>query len=198
MTKRARRIGGVVSLPSDLVLRVHLSSLTPEIWRVVRVPGEYTLAQLHRTLQLVFGWQDCHLHEFEIGGRRFEAPGEEAEGEPTTVQLRELGIVEGDVFLYRYDFGDDWEHTITVQSILPVSAAEEPRWPLLLDGARAGPPEDCGGAGGYGELVAALRRPRSKAGKAHRAWVGPQYDPDAFDPWQVGRMLTLAAAYGAL
>ena len=70
----------------DLVLRVSLRDIVPEIWRTVRVPREYTLAQLHRTLQLVFAWQDYHLHMFEIGERRFEAPDEEAEGESTAIR----------------------------------------------------------------------------------------------------------------
>lgn len=180
------------------MLRVRLSEIAPEIWRLLRVPSEYTLAQLHRTLQLVYGWQDYHLHEFAVGARRFEAPGEEAEGESTAIRLRDLGLSAGDQFVYRYDFGDDWEHVLTLEAIQPMTDPHEPRWPLLLDGQRAGPPEDCGGAGGYAELVAALRRPRSKAGQAHRAWVGPNYDSERFDVWQVGRMLTLAAAYGAL
>ncbi|HEY0930771.1 MAG TPA: plasmid pRiA4b ORF-3 family protein [Gemmatimonas sp.] len=199
MAKRARVAGHIPSAaPTDFVLRVHLESITPEIWRALRVPGEYTLAQLHRTLQLVFGWQDYHLHEFTIGTRRFEAPGEEAEGESTAIRLADLALVAGDRFLYRYDFGDDWAHVIEVEALeSPVDLAE-PRWPLLLGGARAGPPEDCGGVVGYAELVTALARPRTKAGQTHRDWVGPTYDPAVFDEWHVGRMLTLAAAYGAL
>ena len=182
----------------DLVLRVSLRDIVPEIWRTVRVPREYTLAQLHRTLQLVFAWQDYHLHVFEIGERRFEAPDEEAEGESTAIRLTALPLATGDRFLYRYDFGDDWEHDVVVEAVVPVTDPEDPRWPYLMGGERASPPEDCGGPGGFAALVRGLARPRSREGRELREWVGPDYDPARFDPWQVGRMLTMAAAYGAM
>jgi len=182
----------------DLVLRVSLREITPEIWRRLVVPREYTLAQLHRTLQLTFAWLDYHLHAFEIGERQFEAPDEEAEGESTAIRMTELPIAEGDRFLYRYDYGDDWEHDILVEAVKPVHDPQRPRWPQLLGGERASPPEDCGGPGGYEELVAGLKRSRSQEGRELRMWVGPDYDPATFDAWQVGRMLTMAAAYGAI
>lgn len=185
--------------PHDLVLRVVLREIEPPIWRQLGVPAEFTLDQLHRTLQLVFAWQDYHLHQFEIGARRFEAPDPEAEGESTTgVRLEALGLRAGDTFLYRYDFGDDWEHEIVVAEVVPRADPEGDRWPVLLDGARAGPPEDCGGPHGFMELLATLERPRSRACRELRAWLGPSYHPAVFDQWQVGHMLTLAAAYGAV
>ena len=199
MAKRADVIGRISRATlMDFVLRVQLDDISPGIWRVLKVPSEFTLAQLHRTLQLVFAWQDYHLHDFLVGDRRFEPPGEESDGESTAVRIGALGLELGSQFLYRYDFGDGWEHRIIVEAILPAANPAGPRWPSLLGGERAGPPEDCGGSGGYEELVAALARPRSKAGRMHREWVGAAYDPDRFDGWQVGRMLTLAAAYGAL
>jgi hypothetical protein len=100
-TPSRARTRAALATRQDLVLRVSLRDIVPEIWRTVRVPREYTLAQLHRTLQLVFAWQDYHLHRFEIGGRRFEAPDEEAEGESTAIRLTELPLATGDRFLYR-------------------------------------------------------------------------------------------------
>lgn len=182
------------------MLRVTIREIDPPIWRRLLIPDQLTLGQLHRVLQLVFGWQDYHLYAFELGERRFEAPDAEAEGEDAAATtLRTLGLNAGAEFVYRYDFGDDWEHEILVEEVRPLPAAdvEEP-WPALLDGARAGPPEDCGGAHGYAELVATLGRPRTRACAELREWLGEGYDPAVFDRWAIGRILTLAAVWGAV
>jgi hypothetical protein len=193
MTRRTR-------LPRRLVLRVTLGDIDPPIWRRLLIPDRLTLHQLHRVLQLVFGWQDYHLYAFEVGDRRFEAPGPEAEGEnAAATPVGALGLSVGAEFVYRYDFGDDWEHAILVEAVEPdAGAEEEPTWPQLLDGARAGPPEDCGGAHGYAQLVATLRRPRSRAYAELRRWLGPTYDPAVVDRWHAARALTLAAAWRAV
>lgn len=189
-----------MSRVQDLVVRVSIRGIRPAIWRQLLIPDRLTLAQLHRVLQLVFGWQDYHLYEFELGARRFEAPDREAGGEDATATtLRALALSTGAELLYRYDFGDDWEHEILVEEMrLRPTAAGEEAWPVLLGGARAGPPEDCGGAHGYARLVATLQEPGSDAYADLEEWLGAVYDPAVFDQWMVGRMLTLAAAWRAV
>jgi hypothetical protein len=82
--------------PRAVELRITLADIEPPIWRRVRVPDTYTLHQLHRVIQLLFGWLDYHLYEFRIGERRFEEPDEEAEGEDSTaVRLRDLALSTG-------------------------------------------------------------------------------------------------------
>ncbi|MDX2193535.1 MAG: plasmid pRiA4b ORF-3 family protein [Gemmatimonadales bacterium] len=185
--------------PHDLTLRITLLDTAPPIWRLVRVPESFSLHQLHRTVQLLFGWQDRHLHEFEIGARTFEPPDAEAEGESSAgVRLDSLGLAVGDRFTYCYDLGDDWEHEIRIEAKTPSAPDDEEPGPVLLDGARAGPPEDCGGTAGFAELLEDLARPRTRAGRESRRWVGALYDPALFDRWQVGRMLTLVAQYGVI
>jgi hypothetical protein len=90
MTRRTR-------LPRRLVLRVTLGDIDPPIWRRLLIPDRLTLHQLHRVLQLVFGWQDYHLYAFEVGDRRFEAPGPRAARTEETVSAaladrRALGV----------------------------------------------------------------------------------------------------------
>ena len=140
------------------------------------------------------------MYAFELGERRFEAADPEAEGEDAAATtLRALALSAGAEFVYRYDFGDDWEHQIRVEEARPRHEVDgEEAWPVLLDGARAGPPEDCGGAHSYAALVATLKRPRSRACAELREWLGQTYDPELFDRWTVGRILTLAAAWGAV
>ena len=143
-------------LAPDYVLHVSVRETVPAIWRRLAVPSSFTLEQLHKTLQFVFGWLNYHLYEFEVGDRRFDSPHNDlGEGEgASTTRLLSLAPHVGDRWTYRYDFGDDWVHDIVIEEILPPVSAPDERWPRLLDGARAGPPEDCGGAGRLGSVGA--------------------------------------------
>lgn len=128
-------------------------------------------------------WQDYHLYQFEIGDTRYEDPNPDdrdpAIPDPRAFALDRLGLVQGSQFQYTYDFGDNWVHDLTVEGIVPLP--RDVLLPVCLGGARACPPEDCGGIGGYEELVAALRRPQSAAAREYREWLGRVYDPEALD-----------------
>jgi len=60
-------------------IKVTLREIHPPIWRRVQVRDDATLAQLHRVLQIIMGWEDCHLHEFVIDERCFSVPHEDDE-----------------------------------------------------------------------------------------------------------------------
>lgn len=91
---------------NHLVFDVRIRDIDPVIWRRVSAPEDYTLHQLHRVFQLLFGWLDYHLYDFRAGDRRFEAPDKEAEQEDSTaVDLRALQMSVGSKFEYVYDFG---------------------------------------------------------------------------------------------
>jgi hypothetical protein len=91
--------------------RVSLDHLEPRIWRRIQVPDSFTLKQLHRVIQLVMGWQDSHLHEFSLSGKRCGEPNSEDEEnviDERTVRLRNLALSNCDGIGYVYDLGDDW------------------------------------------------------------------------------------------
>ena len=46
--------------------RVELDEIRPQIWRQIQVPERYTFWELHVTIQDAIGWQDSHLHQFEV------------------------------------------------------------------------------------------------------------------------------------
>ena len=93
--------------PRTFEIRIHLADVTPEIWRRVVVEGNCTLHELHRIIQLIFSWSDYHLYEFEISGRRFQAPDTESDAEDSSqVSLEEFELRRGARFTYTYDFGD--------------------------------------------------------------------------------------------
>ena len=54
--------------------KVVLRGISPPIWRQFRVWEDATLAQLHRILQMVMGWENYHLYEFRIRGRKYGDP----------------------------------------------------------------------------------------------------------------------------
>ena len=58
-------------------LRISLMEVTPTIWRRLLVPGEIKLSRLHTIFQAAMGWEDYHLHYFEIDGVRYGSPDPE-------------------------------------------------------------------------------------------------------------------------
>lgn len=85
--------------------------------------------------------------------------------------------------LYVYDFGDDWRHVVVYEGTSP----EDPStaYPRCVGGARACPPEDCGGVHGYAEFLATISDRRHPEHAELLAWVDGHYDPDGFDPNEV-------------
>ena len=185
---------------AGLRLRVSICEIEPPIWRRVLVRADTTLHELHRLIQMLFQWYDYHLYRFEIRERLFEFPDEEAEGEDSTkVRLDRLGLCAGDTFEYTYDFGDDWLHLVEVEALESVS--EEAWLPWVLDGARRGPPEDCGGPYGYSEVQALVQRPVADLDEEDQQtmdWLGDDFDPEEFSLAQARHDLMLASAWGVL
>ena len=173
------------------VLKVTLREVRPPIWRRVRVAGDLTLRELHHVLQIALGWTDSHLHEFEIAGKRYGMPDPEEDfGEPPLdeqdYELQDL-LRKGNRFEYVYDFGDDWRHQIVVErEETPEQSAPKAK---CLEGARAVPPEDCGGVYGYAELLETLADPAHERYAELREWVGPYFAPEEFDLVLVNRDL---------
>jgi hypothetical protein len=181
-------------------LRISLAEIDPPIWREVEVRSNATLHELHRIIQVIFTWQDYHLYDFRVSGRRFEAPDPEAESEDASrIQLRHLGLQPGDSFEYVYDFGDDWTHRIQVVDVN--QTADSGNLPWLIDGARRGPLEDSGGPHRFMELLAALDRPLEDLEDDDRAlveWAGLDFDPEEFSVDQARHVLLLCASWGVL
>ena len=98
-----------------------------------------------------------------------------------------LGAVlkHGSSFQYCYDFGDDWQHDIMVEAVTANGQAASE----CLSGARACPPEDCGGPPGYENLLAALASPKHPEHREMREWVGKRFDPEKLDLVAVNKKL---------
>jgi len=168
-------------------IRIGLSEIEPPIWRVIRVPSRTSLRRLHRILQRTMGWRDYHLHLFYVDGKRCGEPSIEWEMEvrdSRKMTLEEVFCGGRQSFLYEYDLGDSWMHEITL-----LGTAEGDERLSCTAGARACPPEDCGGPMGYDELLAALSDPSHEEHDAMLEWVGGKFDPNAFSVAAVDRAL---------
>jgi hypothetical protein len=170
-------------------LDITLEEIQPPVWRRVRIASSATLADLHEVLQIVMGWSDAHLHEFAIGGEMYGVLDEESDDDIQDESTTTVGAVAPvrSIFGYVYDFGDWWQHTITVASISP----SDGMGPVCLAGERACPPEDCGCAGrAYDDLLEAVRDPMHPRHREAVEIVGDRFDPEHFDIESVNRSLS--------
>ena len=172
-------------------LYVELDGIDPPVWRQIMVPSTITLHKLHDVLQVVMGWTNSHLHSFEIGERTFsstDAELDELKMQDETGHTLEVLLGESiREFTYEYDFGDSWRHHIELGSI----AKPNTDWlyPLCVAGARAAPPDDVGGVGGYEEFLAAIGNPDHEEHDRMLTWIGGAFDPEGIDLNAVNRVL---------
>jgi len=176
---------------SVLQLKVTLLGIEPPIWRRIQVPSSISLGNLHSILQVVMGWESDHLHEFLKGTEHFgpvdeELGSDDMDDEDVTL-VRDVLPRAKSKLVYLYDFGDSWEHEVLLEKSLPLEP--DTHYPVCLEGARASPPEDCGGAWGYAELLEIVKNPKHEQHEERLAWLGPEFDPDAFDAAKVNRHL---------
>jgi hypothetical protein len=195
--------------PSELRgfrIRLDLRSTKPPVWRRLDLPGDLTLPRLHEVIQAAMGWTDSHLHRFRTGSDHRSAYfvtsfdlEEGDDGVPEDdVRLDQLVDAEGDRLWYEYDFGDGWDHVLTVEKVLDDSPAQV----RCTGGRGACPPEDCRGVGGYEELATWVRGGYAEellpevfedAAHAH-GWLPLDWHPDQLTVEQVNAALSLALA----
>lgn len=172
-------------------VRTDLKGAKPPCWRRLELASDLMLHELHEILQVTFGWRDEHLHKFAAGptsfydhdSEHFLNPFDMAQGEDGVpeheVRLDEVLSEPGDRLFYLYDFGDDWEHLIKLEAVLPRDTAA--RRAVCTKGRRPEPPEDCGGIWGY-ELAVAANDP---AHPHHRQAVAEFRDMHGEEPASV-------------
>src|SRR3972149_2067324 len=140
-------------------LKITLSGSNPEIWRRFLADSEVKLSELHYVIQIVMGWTNSHLHQYRQKNVIY--------GEPK------------DEIIYEYDFGDSWDHDLVLEKILEKD--DKLKTPICLDGAMACPPEDCGGIGGYYNMLETIKNPEDPEYEDMIDWLGDKFDPEEFD-----------------
>lgn len=174
--------------------KITLKGIRPPIWRRIQVPETYTFWDLHVAIQDAMSWVDYHLHRFEIIN-------------PSTDMKEEIGIPDEDFELdrevlpgwrrkiadyfamdntkaaYTYDFGDNWEHMIKLEKIVPRD--KDIKYPICIAGKRASPPEDCGGIWGYGDFLEIIMNPNHEKYEEMLGWAGGEFQPEQFEVKEV-------------
>lgn len=180
-----------------VTIRIELSDVKPTIWRQVRVPLDFSLAELHDVIQIAMGWMNGHLHQYRKGNQYIGMPDEDTPED----MLDEYEVRVGEIFTtknaklkYEYDFGDGWQHVLTSQGL----THSEDNQPSILEGQNACPPEDCGGPFGYMDLREAISDPNHADHADMLEWLGDSFDPTEFDIEEANAVLNETTdGYGA-
>lgn len=163
---------------SALRLKVTLKDTKPPVWPRLLVGDTTTLSDLHMAVQAAMGWENSHLHLFELDRN-------ERYGDPVMPDVEdEAGLTVGGLvarrlkkFAYVYDIGNDWAHVIAVEGTEPIDPARDYR--ACIAGARACPPEDSGRVGGFADMLDAVGDPGHPRHAERKEWLG-EFDPEAF------------------
>lgn len=175
------------------ILRIELQDIEPLIWRRVSVPASVSLKTVHSVIQAAMGWLDCHLWEFEANGRKYsllipdDPEWNSRIANAATTKLSTLLTGGVGQLNYIYDFGDNWQHRIIVEKLMP--ADPNKICPQFLGGERKCPPEDCGGFPGYYDFLDNIASKQNKKRKAALEWYGAPYDPDDIDEHRIAASL---------
>ncbi len=174
----------------SLQFKIQINDVTdPPVWRRLLVPEQFSFWKFHILIQISFGWQNSHLFQFSPGGYGSEPqigiPYPEAEEkilDCKKVRLSKIFNAPGQEFIYLYDFGDSWEHLITLEKIVEDQMIKA----AYIDGEGACPPEDCGGPWGYADLKVIMNDPKNPEHASMKEWLGiaknQKFDPGLIKP----------------
>jgi hypothetical protein len=132
------------------VLKVALVD-SKRIWRRIAIRGDQTLDKFHRTIFEAFDRFDPHLYSFYFpkpsprGRERLrdateythpymleERPFDDRElHNAAAIKIDDLKLEKGQRFDYLFDFGDSWQHEITVEQT--DGAVERGRYPRIQE-----------------------------------------------------------------
>lgn len=163
-------------------LKITLLGIKPPIWRRILIDPTMTMEELHFVTQSAMGWMAEHLYSFTSGKRQIVDPEADEENDSDfsdEVLVGQAFRAVGDKWDYLYDFGDNWEHEIVLEKIVDLDPAVA--YPVCIDGARACPPEDCGGVDAYENMLEVLADPKHEDYAELTEWLGGDFDPEEFD-----------------
>ncbi len=176
-------------------LTVEIDDVAPRILRCLEVPLDIRLDDLHFVLQIAIGWQNGHPFEFRIGDKVWALPDREAESNPMPADKATLAevLARGNTFNYDYVFGEDWQHTVTLQA--RASAAPGVHYPHLVSAEGRCPPADIGGPIGYETYLRTIADPTSINHEDMLEFDAPDFDPHAADEATLRSNLTSLRSY---
>jgi Plasmid pRiA4b ORF-3-like protein len=172
-------------------IKVQLSGVTkPPVWRRLQIPAAISLGEFHEVIQVAMGWENHHMHVFSDGRNDYGLPDIELGFvDEWTVTVSQMLTKVGDKARYTYDFGDTWDHDITLEKIHPAGTLETSL--ACTAGNGACPPEDCGGVWGYENLKETLADPNAERHSDLLDWLGltsgDDFNPKEFSVEEINR-----------
>jgi hypothetical protein len=164
-------------------LRIELFDTEPLIWREVTIPVTITLNTLHDIVQAAMGWTNSHLWTFTVGRAEYGLPSRDDWRDPPLIKAKKTVLQDilkprKTKIEYLYDFGDSWEHGLTISSRRAGEVGQS--YPCYAGGEGNAPPEDCGGIPGFYDALHILANPKHPDFDETKAWFG-DYDPAGID-----------------
>lgn len=185
-------------------------SAKPPIWRKVKVKENISFDDFHIIIQMLFGWEETHLYHFSPKGWRSrpyikqdigeyffdEEPFSSVKTFPhgevydaSKISLNNYFDKLKQKIVYIYDFGDDWRHIVELVEITD----EKLSYSICLEGKGCNLMEDCGGIGGFYNMVEALNDPNHPEYSDYVEWLGwdegEKWDLNYFDIESVNKEL---------
>jgi len=166
-----------------LLVKLNLGAYTAE--RRIITPIDIDFKGLHEILQVAFDWKEYHLHKFNVINEKgkcvinligeheeiFEVRQDCMVAQESEVLIKDY-MKDGFKLLYYYDFGDNWQHEITVKDIIP---DYDKNFPICLEGMGDAPPENVGGIPGYEEFLEIMGDPKHSRYKEIMGWAESQW-----------------------
>lgn len=160
-----------------------------KINRVITVPSDVKLDVFATVVKRAMGWGGGHLDAFTKNGIEYtdaetaaESYNYEGSFDYRKVKLNELLTRKGSTLLYQYDFGDDWQHKITLRSYRDLIDGEK-RECTVVSGEGACPPDDVGGVWGYADMLYTLEHPQDdrEQYEEYMDWLPEDFDPHEYN-----------------
>jgi hypothetical protein len=173
-------------------LKISLEGSKPEIWRRILVKS-LNLDTLHQVIQICMGWEDAHLHEFDVKNTPVPPAGEGAIIDESAISISQLHAAKIKQIIYTYDFGDDWRHLIRIENAMPEQMGLA--YPRCVDGEGSCPVEDCGGIERWLRLLDSLcyaQRERGPDIEDLLSWLGQNFKPASWNLEETNKQLQKA------
>lgn len=137
-----------LKIPEKEETYVFKITLARGIWRIVEIKGSTLFSKFSITIQNIFGHEPGHLYEFELNKYKFGPECDEWQEIFDSLDnirldsaLNSIGFKVGESGKFKYDFGEDIEHTIKLIEIKNLE--EDIKYPKIEGNKEAYKCENC-------------------------------------------------------
>ncbi|QQO09664.1 plasmid pRiA4b ORF-3 family protein [Breznakiella homolactica] len=147
-----------------------------DVWRRFVVSDQYSLREVHRIIQILYGWTGKYQYSFSTEGKSQDTAGQS--GSPLDPELKISDLKSQSIMELWYEYGSKWLVKIL---LLFNQEMKDDTAVACISGAGASPPESLGGPLRFRRFVSALKHETGPENKLARHELGADFDPNAFD-----------------